>query len=97
MGEALFRRKQLVRHIKTGGVYRIVHAPDTCRLEAGNDPAYAYRLVYLRDDVLIPLDVRNAPIWVRAQSEMEDGRFEPVTLAQFMESETTFRDPQAPL
>lgn len=71
-----FRRKQLVRHLKTGGIYRIVHTPETCRLESPNKPAYAYRLVYFRDDAIIALDVRHAPIWVRAQEEMEDGRFE---------------------
>lgn len=72
---AKFKRKQLVEHVKTGGVYRIVHTPATCRLEANNEPAYAYRLVHFRDDAIIALDVLDAPIWVRGQSEMEDGRF----------------------
>lgn len=73
---AVFRRKQLVRHIKTGGLYRIVHAPGACCLEATNEPAYAYRLVHFRADAIVPVDVRDAPIWVRGQAEMEDGRFE---------------------
>lgn len=60
----MFRRKQLVRHVKTGGVYRIVAH---CQLEATNRPAYAYRL----------MEVRDAPLWVRDADEMEDGRFTP--------------------
>ncbi len=61
-----FKRKQLVRHVKTGELYRIVYTPTYCRLEANNEPAYAYRHA----------TERNAPMWIRGQSEMEDGRFE---------------------
>lgn len=70
----MFRRKQLVRHVKTGGVYRIVAH---CQLEATNRPAYAYRLVEYRPDSYLPLEVRDAPLWVRDADEMEDGRFTP--------------------
>jgi len=72
---ALFRRKQLVKHLKTGGVYRIVHTPATCRLEASNGPAYAYQQVAYLSEGAALCDVSNAPLWVRGQAEMEDGRF----------------------
>lgn len=59
----MFERGDAVRHRK-GGVYVVVHTPDECRIEAGNVPAYMYR----------PLGELE-PLWVRPQSEMEDGRF----------------------
>lgn len=61
-----FRKHQLVRHVRTGTVYKILHLPMNTRLEAMNEPAYAYYDV-----------AKNGPIWVRAQVEMEDGRFVP--------------------
>ena len=70
-----FKRKQLVRHLKTGGIYRIVHAPDHCRIEATNEPAYAYRLVEHNGANWRDM---GEPLWVRPQAEMEDGRFELV-------------------
>lgn len=70
-----FRRKQLVRHIRTGGVYRIVHTPQVCRLEAMNEPAYAYKLVTFDG---VQMEREDSMIWVRQQAEMEDGRFEAV-------------------
>jgi hypothetical protein len=63
----MFRRTQLIRHVKTDRLYRVIHTPAQCRLEATNEPAYAYRLD----------GVRNAPLWVRGHAEMEDGRFTP--------------------
>lgn len=71
-----FRRKQLVRHLKTGGLYRIVYTPDTCRLEASNEPAYVYKAVEIATSRGTIADIRDAPLWVRGQAEMEDGRFE---------------------
>lgn len=71
-----FRRKQLVRHVKTGGVYRIIHAPTVCRIEAMGEPAYAYSMIAFCNGMAV--DVGDAPIWVRPQAEMEDGRFEAV-------------------
>lgn len=62
----LFQRKQLVRHIKTNTVYRIIHTPNTCRIEEDNSPAYAYRDTH-----------KIGPLWVRKKEVMEDGRFEP--------------------
>lgn len=75
---AKFRRKQLVRHVKTGGLYRIVHGPALYRLESTNEPAYAYKAVEIYTSRGTIVDIRNAPIWVRGQAEMEDGRFEAV-------------------
>lgn len=72
-----FRRKQLVKHVKTGGVYRIIHTPATLRMEANNEPAYAYRAVWIVSSRGGTVDMTNAPIWARCQAEMEDGRFEP--------------------
>lgn len=72
-----FRRKQLVTHVKTGGVYRIMHTPATCRLEASNEPAYAYQAVWIVSSRGGTIDLTDKPLWVRCQSEMEDGRFEP--------------------
>lgn len=73
-----FRRKQLVHHMGTGGTYRIVHTPDTCRLEANNEPVYAYKDVEVATSRGTIVDLRDAPLWVRGQSEMEDGRFQVV-------------------
>lgn len=71
-----FRRKQLVRLLKTGGVYRIAHTPQVCRIETTNAPAYAYVFHAYADGEVAKLPDRT--LWVRAQGEMEDGRFEPV-------------------
>jgi hypothetical protein len=74
-----FRRKQLVRHLKTGGVYRIEETPDRMMIEATTTPAYAYRLCHTNASV--PSNFKptyGARIWVRPQAEMEDGRFEAV-------------------
>ena len=70
-----FRRKQLVIHVKTGGVYRIVHTPEVCRLEASNGPAYAYQAVWIVSSRGGTIDLIDKPLWVRDQVEMEDGRF----------------------
>lgn len=71
----MFRRRQLVTHLKTGGVYRIVHTPATCRLEASNEPAYAYQAVWVVSSRGGTIDLTDKPLWVRCQAEMEDGRF----------------------
>lgn len=57
-----------VRHKKTGGLYEIMVAPDKGRLEATGEPAYFYR------------SLKDGLIWARAQTTMEDGRFEPILL-----------------
>lgn len=53
-----------VRHLKTGGIYKIKGLPANYRIEATGEPAYAY------------LDEEEDKVWVRPQAEMEDGRFE---------------------
>lgn len=61
-----FKHGQRVRHVATGRVYRIVDLPARCRIEATGAPAYSYCLAFEPEITL----------WVRPQSEMEDGRFE---------------------
>ena len=73
----MFRRKQLVQHLKTGGIYRIVHTPATLRLEVNNEPAYAYQAVWVISSRGSVIDLTDKPLWARCQSEMEDGRFQP--------------------
>ena len=53
----------LVQHVKSGGHYCIVGLPDTHRIEATNEPAYAYK-------------GKDGIVWHRSQKEMEDGRFQ---------------------
>lgn len=64
-----FKVGQRVRHIKSGGVYRVVDLPSRCRLAANGEPAYSYTLAEPNGDITL---------WVRPQAEMEDGRFEAV-------------------
>lgn len=54
-----------VRH-RNGGIYKIIRKPDDRLLEDCGEPFYEYE------------DVQSGQIWVRRQSEMEDGRFVPV-------------------
>lgn len=63
----LFNLAASIRHKKTGGIYTIQITPDKGRLEATNEPAYAYQ-------------GQDGVIWFRSQTEMEDGRFEPYLL-----------------
>jgi len=61
-----------VVHLRSGGVYVIIGTPDVYRVESTNEPAYAYL-------------AKDGTVWVRPQTEMEDGRFEliPPKLAKF--------------
>lgn len=61
-----FQMKQVVRHERTGREYTIVGTPDRLRLEVACRPAYAYT------------QGEGELIWIRPQSQMEDGRFVPV-------------------
>ena len=73
-----FRRKQIVRHLKSGGVYRIEETPDRLSIEETASPAYAYRMCRTNAGAGAGFKVaHDARIWVRPQAEMEDGRFEP--------------------
>lgn len=66
----MFPRMTLVRHKKTGGVYRVMIDPSYARIEATNEPAYGY--------VLWDEKLEDKVLWIRPQVEMEDGRFEKV-------------------
>lgn len=63
-----FPAETKVRHVKTGGTYTVVMTPDMARLESTGEPAYGY----------CQEEDPTAPVWFRAQSIMEDGRFESV-------------------
>lgn len=61
-----FKKGDIVRHIRTENIYRIVWTPgDRVCIEHGATPAYGYRLQDNFDDTL----------WIRPATEMEDGRF----------------------
>jgi len=55
---------QKVKHVLTGGIYKIVGLPDEYVLANTRIPAYAYKM-------------EDGRICVRSQIEMEDGRFIP--------------------
>lgn len=63
MTESKFVTGQRLRHHK-GGEYIISVAPDHRRLEYCNERFYEY------------IALQDGTVWVRRQSEMEDGRFE---------------------
>ena len=61
----MFKVKDQVVHVKTGGTYEIISTPSAyMRLENCNEPFYSYRNVKL-----------EMIVWHRCKSEMEDGRF----------------------
>lgn len=62
-----FHPHDVVRHLKTQTDYTIVNTP-ACgvRIEATGEPAYMYR------------SAETLTMWVRAATEMEDGRFEKI-------------------
>ena len=62
---SLFGPGEEVLHTK-GGRYVITAVPDNRRLEYCNEPFYEY------------VSVADNSIWIRRQSEMEDGRFTKV-------------------
>ncbi len=53
---------QQVKHLKTGGLYRILHL---AKIEATLEEVYVYEAL------------RNQTVWIRPKSEMLDGRFIP--------------------
>jgi hypothetical protein len=64
----LYRVGDLLHHKGTGTAYGVLQTPDDgVRIEGTNEPAYAYAM-----------RAKDRITWVRAQSEMEDGRFEVV-------------------
>jgi hypothetical protein len=62
MTTAKFHVDQILQHRK-GGLYRIVRTPDARKLEYCAEAFYEYE------------SLQNNTIWLRCQSEMEDGRF----------------------
>ena len=61
--DGLFKPGTKLRHIKTGGFYKVVLLAN---IEANLEPAYVYESLQSKD------------FWIRPQAEMEDGRFELV-------------------
>jgi hypothetical protein len=57
-----FAEGSKVQHVN-GGVYRILRVPDDRRLEHSGEPFYEYERI------------ADGQVWLRCQSEMEDGRF----------------------
>ena len=57
----LFKPGTKLKHIKTGGFYKVVMLAN---IEATLEPAYVYESLQSHD------------FWIRPQDEMEDGRFE---------------------
>lgn len=66
----MFRRHDVVRHVKTQGLYIILATPEYgITLERGAEPAYLYQSLLISE---------TERVWVRSAVEMEDGRFEYV-------------------
>ena len=61
--DGLFKPGSKLRHIKTGGFYKVVMLAN---VEANLEPAYVYESLQSHD------------FWIRPKVEMEDGQFEVV-------------------
>lgn len=59
--DGLFKPGSKLRHIKTGGFYKVVLLAN---VEVNLEPAYVYESLQSHD------------FWIRPKAEMEDGRFE---------------------
>ena len=59
--DGLFKPGSKLRHIKTGGFYKVILLAN---VEANLEPAYVYESLQSND------------FWIRPKAEMEDGRFE---------------------
>ena len=59
--DGLFKPGSKLRHIKTGGFYKVVLLAN---VEANLEPAYVYE------------SLQSNNFWIRPKAEMEDGRFE---------------------
>ena len=62
--DGIFKPGAKVRHIKTGGFYKVLLLAN---VEATLEPAYVYESMQSHD------------FWIRPKMEMEDGRFELIT------------------
>ena len=64
---------QCVKHLKSGGRYVVIEIPNKFRrLEHSNEMHYAYCL-------LGDAHTTDKTVWLRCKSEMEDGRFIPIS------------------
>lgn len=61
--DGLFKPGSKLRHIKTGGFYKVVLLAN---IESSLEPAYVYE------------SLQSYDFWIRPKAEMEDGRFELV-------------------
>ena len=62
--EGLFKPGSRLKHLKTGGFYKVVLLAN---IEAYLEPAYVYESMQSHD------------FWIRPKAEMEDGRFELIS------------------
>ena len=62
--EGLFKPGSRLKHLKTGGFYKVVLLAN---IEASLEPAYVYESMQSHD------------FWIRPRAEMEDGRFELIS------------------
>lgn len=62
--DGLFKPGNKLRHIKTGGFYKVVLLAN---IEANLEPAYVYESLQSHD------------FWIRPKAEMEDGRFDLIS------------------
>ena len=62
--DGLFKPGSKLRHVKTGGFYKVVLLAN---VEATLEPAYVYESMQSHD------------FWIRPKTEMEDGRFELIS------------------
>lgn len=64
MSDLFFEMGDIVQHLKSGNCYKIVNTPSLdVRLEHCDEPFYSYT------------DDTGGIVWLRCESEMEDGRF----------------------
>lgn len=63
----MFEYLQIIMH-QRGGLYQIKKIPDDRRLEHNNEPFYEYE------------SMDDGKVWLRSQSEMEDGRYASISL-----------------
>ena len=63
--DGLFKPGSKLRHVKTGGLYKVVLLAN---VEANLEPAYVYESLQSHD------------FWIRPKAEVEDGRFELVSI-----------------
>ena len=62
--EGLFKPGSRLKHLKTGGFYKVVLLAN---IETSLEPAYVYESMQSHD------------FWIRPKAEMEDGRFELIS------------------